>query len=213
MLSSSQRKTVRNAFTFLRSFLERRWKESKYPTRFFFTWSPTVCRIAQSTLGSDRCAPLYIETNTADCIGISICNRRTTVYRSRKQATWKFPSVAQANFFSPPFFSRSYRSNQISNMLSNIFFQILRRSRFFPFFLRTESFSTWTDRRTIKIRERSRQLFAPEKFVTVTISRSFHYVKRTLVIDSLSKSQKSNRLINWTIQRDGDVSHPLSTFL
>lgn len=113
---------------------ERRWKESKYPTRFSFTWSPTVCRIDQSTSGSDRCAPLYIETNTADRIGILICNRRTTVFHSGEQPTWKFPSVAQANFFSPPFLSHDDHSNQISSVPSNIFFGILKRSRFSFFF-------------------------------------------------------------------------------
>lgn len=123
MVSSSQRKTVRNASTFLRSFLERSWKESKYPTRFFFMWSPTVCRIDQSTLGSDCCAPLYIETNTTDCIDISICNWRTTVYR-REQATWKFLSIAQANFFSFHFFPRLSFQSDIERAFEYFFLDI-----------------------------------------------------------------------------------------
>jgi len=95
----SWRKTVRSVFTFLHSFLRCYWKEWKSNGIFLYVvtyrmqnrpiypgiWSLYTILRRDQYRGSYR--------------SISICNRRTTVFRSEEQPTWKFPFVARANFF------------------------------------------------------------------------------------------------------------------
>lgn len=210
MLSFSQRKTVRNALAFLHSFLERCWKESKYPTRFSFTWSPTVCRIDQSTPRSDRCAPLYIETNTADRIGILICIRRTTVFRSGEQPTWKFPSVAQANFFLPRFSPATIVPIRYQNVPSNIFFRILRRSRFSFFFHKNRKFFYTSGSRGDQDPQKKSSAVSSweiryrnyfQKFIFITSIDCWKYCPR----DRENLEESIIDLTNWTMHRNGGI--------